>query len=65
MVRSFFDKRYLYTLKFVKVPWQEGRNAISGRKTERVSRSDLPVGYHDKLYQIDERTRPSKMIVHD
>ena len=52
-------------LKICKSALQKGSNTISGRKTERKPQDDFPVGYHDKLYQIDEGTKPSKMIVHD
>jgi len=43
----------------------EGPSTILSMKKERGRRNDFPVAYHNKLYQIEERTGPSKMIAHD
>ena len=34
-------------------------------KTERTLRNDFTVAYEKKLYQIEERTRASKVMVHE
>jgi hypothetical protein len=34
-------------------------------KTERTLRKDFTVAYHGKLYQIEERTRASRVMVHE
>ena len=64
MVRSFFAGWYLDTLKPVKMSWPKDHNTILGMKRERGHRNDFPVAHRNNLYQIEERTRPSKMIVH-
>ena len=34
-------------------------------KTERTLRNDFTVAHHNKLYQVEDRTRASKVMVHD
>ena len=40
-------------------------NAILCIKTERTLRNDFTIAHNKKLYQIEDRTRASKVMVHD
>jgi transposase len=73
-----FLKQYLplYNRRF-SVPAREGNNlhrsfpkglnldAILCIKTERTLRNDFTIAHHKKLYQIEDRTRASKVMVHE
>ncbi len=73
-----FLKQYLpiYNRRF-SVPAREGNNlhrsfpkglnldAIMCIKTERTLRNDFTIAHNKKLYQIEDRTRASKVMVHE
>jgi transposase len=73
-----FLKQYLpiYNRRF-SVPAREGNNlhrslpkglnlnAILCIKTERTLRNDFTIAHNKKLYQIEDRTRASKVMVHE
>jgi hypothetical protein len=47
------------------VPKGFNLDAVLCIKTERTLRNDFTVAHHNKLYQVEDRTRASKVMVHD